>query len=164
MQLSRSQLTLFCAARRCEDGERGAPRLSRRSCLPARRFSGRSTLIETSRAQRTEAIDVPRRAFSPVKLGSYPAWSLRGSKSRQPTLADSVRRLVVCKASPSPSPSLSTDPKRNVDGERTPRSVLARELSDENSSPSPFRPQLRLRVCSSAHGNHHPSAAWLGLL
>lgn len=47
--------------------------------------------------------------FSPVKLGSYPAWSLRGSKSRQPTSADSVRRLGVCKASPSPS----TDPKRN---------------------------------------------------
>lgn len=55
-----------------------------------------------------------------VKLGSYPAWSLRGSKSRQPTSADFVRRLVVCKASPSPS----TDPKRSAARRRSAHATL----------------------------------------
>lgn len=58
MQLSRSQLTLFCAARRGVVRIENSAFTTKR--LPVRRFSVRSTLIEISRAQRTEAIDVPR--------------------------------------------------------------------------------------------------------
>lgn len=147
---------------------RRSPRLSRGSVRPpaSQLVAFRFVRLWSKPAVRGAPRPSTCRMFSLVKLGSYPAWSLRGSKSRQPTSADFVRRLVVCKASPSPSPS--TDPKRNAVRQRSAHATLR---SGTRASRRKFvflslpRPQLRrLRVCSSAHGNHHPSAAWLGLL
>lgn len=161
VQLSRSQLTLFCAVRRRWRTRRASAFMTKRS--PARRFSVRSTLIEASRARRTEAIDVPRVLSGKVRFISGVVST--GSKSRQPTSADSVRRLGVCKASPSPSPS--TDPKRNAVRRRSAHATLrsgTRASRRKFVSLSFSTSAHRLRVCSSVHGNHHPSAAWLGLL
>lgn len=91
MQLSRSQLTLFCAVQHRWRTRRASTFMTKRS--PARRFSFRSTLIEASRARRTEAIDVPRVLSGKVRFISGVVST--GSKSRQPTSADSVRRLCV---------------------------------------------------------------------
>lgn len=121
-------------------------------------FSARSTLIESSRARRTEAIDVPRLSLSlsllsSVKLGSYPVYGLYGARNHaNRRRAMDYVGFVVRTASP------STDPKRNAD-ERARQAALARELPDENSIPLfsiSLPTQLRLRVRSFAHPRKPP--------
>lgn len=90
------------------------------------------------------------RAFSLVKLGSYPAWSLRGLEIT-PTDVGWICPSARCVQGIAIAIAIAIDrseKERRMSTERgTPRSAPARELPDENSSPSPFRPRLRLRVC-----------------
>lgn len=114
-------------------------------------FPARSTLIEFQAARGTPG---PHRrpSLSSVKLGSYPAWSLRGSESRQPTSScvGSLRARHRHRHRPIR--------KRNVDG------AAWRVLPRHASRPTKIRPFSLLddaadfssRVCVCAWASRKP--------
>lgn len=125
-----------------------------------------------SRARHSGAIDVSL-SLSSIKLGLYPAWSLRGSESRQPSSAG-LRSSCVGSLRARHRHRHRPIRKRNVDGAGVACAAPAREPTDENSTLLFFDDlgSTRRRGCflvvyvraRARRGNHHLSAAWLGLL
>lgn len=130
---------------------------------PARRFSVRSTLIEVSRARRTEAIDVPRVLSGKVRfISGVVSTGLEITPTDVGWFCPSARCVQGI--------AIAID---RSEKERCTSTERARHAPLRHAS---FPTKIRLPllsfstsattscVCSSAHGNHHPSAAWLGLL